>query len=233
MQPVRRQFDPHQRAGHRLRTSHLRAHRIGRIFVMAGQHIAVRIEVRRIPTEEQPQQLAAPHAFAGHAHHQSLPAAAKPVDPSGEAAMPTVEVAELMGDDRRKLAPVQRLQQGQTQDQIMALPPQRQAVGYIGGCGVELGVDDDAVQWPGAYRATHAFDLGAQFRRFARLQVVAFGRHEPDPYRTQDDRAGHPQDDDREGDPGIGRRAHDQHVQHDECQQPQRERQRRHQHAIT
>ena len=58
-----------------------------------------------------------------------------------------------------------------------------------------------------------------KFRRFVRLQLVAFGQHETDPQRAQHDRTGHAQDDDGESHVRVDRRPHHQQVQEHEDQQ--------------
>ena len=58
----------------RVGAGHLRGDRIGGVFLASRQHVAVGIEIRRIPAEEHPQQLSAPDAAAGHAFQQAMPA---------------------------------------------------------------------------------------------------------------------------------------------------------------
>ena len=224
LHPVRRQFEPHQCTGRRVGTGDLHGDRIGGVFLASRQDLAVSIEVRGIPAEKHPQQLSAPDAAAGHAFQQAMPTQAKPIDPSAEISMAAMEMAEFMGDYCPQFASVQRLQQRQAQDQIVALAPQAQPAWNERSRGIEFAVDDDTVQRRGAHRFADALDLGTKLRRFVRLQLVAFGQHEADPQRAQHDRTGHAQDDDRESHVRVDRRPYQQQVQEHEGQRAERAR---------
>ena len=89
-----------------------------------------------------------------------MPAAAQPIDPAGEMTLPAMEMPELMRHYRGQFAAIQRMQQGQPQDQVVALAPQAKPLRDIGRSGVEFSVDDDAMQRRGAHGIAYALYLG-------------------------------------------------------------------------
>ena len=69
----------------------------------------------------------------------------------------------------------------------MALPPKHQSTRHVSSGGIEVCIDDDAMQGRGTYELADALYFLTQFGRLARLQGMAFRRHEADPQGACDD----------------------------------------------
>ncbi len=169
----------------------------------------------------------------GHAVAQPVPGAAREVDPGREAPIVRAEVPELVRDHRRERIFVQHLHQRPAQHEVVAVAEQAERDRHAGRLGVEILVDEDAVQRRRAHLPAQALDRRLQPRRFAGDEPMPRGRFEAHPQRAQDHRRDRGRQHQHEHVLRRQRGAVDEQVHGHQHEWRQRQQQQAQHHAVT